>query len=114
MRLCSSSKKPGTNRPRWRVFATWPDALTENLGLPRPALFCRKGRPMDENLIGYLLNALDSDTRLETEKYLLRNPDARDNLDRLRSALEPLETDRNSIDPPPGLWARTLARVAEF
>jgi len=69
---------------------------------------------MDENLIGYLLNALDSDTRLETEKYLLRNPDARDNLDRLRSALEPLEGDRDSIDPPPGLWARTLARVAEF
>src|SRR5947209_19083538 len=101
MRLYSSYKKHGTNRPRWWVFATRPDAPTEKLGLPRPALFCGKGRPMDENLIGYLLNALDPGTRLETEKYLLRNPDARDNLDRLRSALEPLEADRDTIDPPP-------------
>jgi prepilin-type processing-associated H-X9-DG protein len=68
---------------------------------------------MDENLIGYLLNALDSDTRQETEKYLLKNPEARERLNRMTEALGPLEADRDAIDPPPGLWARTLARVAE-
>ncbi len=69
---------------------------------------------MDENLIGYLLDALDSDTRRETEKYLQRNPEAREQLSQLRQALEPLEADRETCDPPPGLWVRTLARVAEF
>lgn len=68
---------------------------------------------MDDNLIGYLLNALDSDTRRETEEYLLTSPEAREELDRLREALEPLESDRDTEDPPSGLWARTLARVAE-
>src|SRR4029077_10488503 len=52
-------------------------------------------------------------TRRETEKYLLRNPEAREELDRLREALEPLEADRDTDDPPSGLWVRTLARVAE-
>jgi prepilin-type processing-associated H-X9-DG protein len=69
---------------------------------------------MDENLIGYLLNALDSDTRQETEQYLLKNPEARERLSRIKEGLAPLEADRDAIDPPPGLWARTLARVAEF
>ncbi len=69
---------------------------------------------MDENLIGYLLDALDSDTRQETEKYLLKNPTARLRLETLRQALEPLGADRESDDPPPDLWVRTLARVAEY
>src|SRR6266851_1768019 len=68
---------------------------------------------MDENLIGYLLDALDSDTRLETEKDLLKNPEARERLASLRQALEPLESDREADEPPPDLWVRTLARVAE-
>jgi prepilin-type processing-associated H-X9-DG protein len=69
---------------------------------------------MDENLIGYLLDALDSDTRLETEKHLLKDPDARERLASLRQALEPLEADREADYPPPELWVRTLARVAEY
>jgi prepilin-type processing-associated H-X9-DG protein len=69
---------------------------------------------MDENLIGYLLDALDSDTRQETEKYLSRNSDARARLEKLRQALEPLEADNEADEPPPDLWARTLAQVAEY
>src|SRR6516162_22495 len=75
---------------------------------------CERRRPMDENLIGYLLDALDSDTRLETEKYLSRNSDARLRLEKLRQALEPLEADNQADEPPPDLWIRTLARVAEY
>jgi prepilin-type processing-associated H-X9-DG protein len=69
---------------------------------------------MDENLVGYLLDALDSDTRQETENYLQKSPEARAQLESLRQALEPLEEDREMDDPPPGLWIRTLARVAEY
>ena len=41
---------------------------------------------MDENLIGYLLDALDSDTRQEAEKYLTRNSDARARLESTKKA----------------------------
>ena len=67
---------------------------------------------MDENLIGYLLNALDADERSATEAYLAANADARRKLDLLRSALAPLELDRGLPDPPPRLAERTLERVA--
>ena len=69
---------------------------------------------MDENLIGYLLDALDSDTRQETEQLLLKNPEARTRLESLRQAMKPLEEDREADRPPPDLWVRTLARVAEY
>jgi prepilin-type processing-associated H-X9-DG protein len=69
---------------------------------------------MDENLIGYLLNAQDADARQETAKYLSNHPEAQERLMELRETLAPLEADRDEIAPPPGLWVRTLARVAEY
>jgi hypothetical protein len=69
---------------------------------------------MEENLVGYLLNSLDADTTRDVEKYLEDEPGARERLDVLRRALAPLEADRDTIDPPPGLRMRTLARVAEY
>src|SRR5713101_1052456 len=90
MQLLPSCKNPGTSHPH-----------------------CGKRRPMNENLIGYLLDALDSDTRQETERYLLKNPEARAQLEKLEQALEPLEADREADEPPPDLWVKTLARVAE-
>src|SRR6516165_3161 len=77
-------------------------------------LLYEKRKPMEENLVGYLLDALDSDARQETEEYLLKDPEARGRLETLRQALEPLEADRESDDPPPDLWVRTLARVSEY
>jgi hypothetical protein len=68
---------------------------------------------MDENLVGYLLKVLDDDTRHGVEDYLRHHPEAQTRLDSLRRALEPLEADRADPEPPPGLWVRTLARVAE-
>src|SRR5262245_4004200 len=68
---------------------------------------------MDENLVGYLLNALDPETHREVEARLAADPAARERLDQLRQALEPLEADRAEFEPPAGLAVRTLARVAE-
>jgi hypothetical protein len=68
---------------------------------------------MDENLIGYLLGALDEGTQQNVENHLRDNPDAHRKLDRLRRVLEPLSFDRDAIEPPAGLWMRTLSRIAE-
>jgi hypothetical protein len=69
---------------------------------------------MEENLVGYLLKALDLDTQREVEGYLRGNPEAQRRLELLRQALEPLAADREEIAPPSGLRIRTLARVAEY
>jgi prepilin-type processing-associated H-X9-DG protein len=68
---------------------------------------------MDENLVGYLLNALDPDARQQVEHDLDSDPEAGRRLELLRQALAPLAADRENIEPPPGLAGRTLARVAD-
>jgi prepilin-type processing-associated H-X9-DG protein len=69
---------------------------------------------MDDNLVGYLLNALDPDTHRDVARYVRDHPEAQQRLERLRQALVPLAADRDEIDPPRGLAIRTLARVAEY
>jgi hypothetical protein len=69
---------------------------------------------MDENLVGYLLDALDDDSRREIERQIRRSPEAQHRLELLREAIEPLDGDREVEEPPPDLWVRTLARVAEY
>ncbi len=68
---------------------------------------------MDENLLGYLLNALDPDESRAVEEYLDANPTARERLEGLRRALEPLAVDQADLEAPPGLVFRTLGRIAE-
>jgi prepilin-type processing-associated H-X9-DG protein len=67
---------------------------------------------MDENLVGYLLKALDADTQRDVEGFLRTHPEQRNRLELLRRALAPLASDPDS-EPPANLWVRTLARVAE-
>jgi hypothetical protein len=68
---------------------------------------------MDENLLGYLLDALDLDVRRGVEAHLRLHPEARVRLAELRQLLAPLDADADADEPPPGLAASTLARVAE-
>jgi len=69
---------------------------------------------MDENLVGYLLRALDTETQREVEAYLRAQPEAAKKLEQLRQAMQPLAADREHPVPSPGLRMRTLARVAEY
>jgi prepilin-type processing-associated H-X9-DG protein len=69
---------------------------------------------MNENLVGYLMNALEPDEHRQVEAYLAANPEARTQLETLRRTLEPLGADRAETEPPPGLVVRTLGRVAEY
>jgi len=67
---------------------------------------------MDDNLIGYLLNALDPEEHRRTEEYLRDNAEARRKLEILRAALQPLSADRPPPEPPAGLVERTMACVS--
>lgn len=66
----------------------------------------------DEDLTGYLLDALDPDERAAVEEYVRANADAAVRLEELRLAFVPLEVDREFPAPPSGLALRTLSRVA--
>ncbi|HXG10249.1 MAG TPA: hypothetical protein VNK04_10700 [Gemmataceae bacterium] len=68
---------------------------------------------MDENLVGYLLKSLDPDTHRQVENYLRDDAGARRRLEQLRLVLEPLAADAEPPEPPPGLWVRTLAYIAQ-
>jgi hypothetical protein len=68
---------------------------------------------MDENLVGYLLKALDTDEQHEVERYLREHPEAHKRLEQLRGGLDLLARDAGDGEPPADLWIRTLARVAE-
>jgi hypothetical protein len=69
---------------------------------------------VDENLIGYLLDALEPAERRKVERYLRANPEAAERLAVLQEALEPLAADSEPIEPPLGLWVRTLGRIADY
>jgi hypothetical protein len=66
---------------------------------------------MDENFVGYLLNALDDDDRRAVERTLAADPAARHRLNLLRRALEPLAADAAPPAPPADLWLRTMTRI---
>jgi prepilin-type processing-associated H-X9-DG protein len=66
----------------------------------------------DEELIGYLCDALDPDDRAAVESHVRSHPDAALRMAELRVALAPLEADREPPAPRPDLAQRTLAVVA--
>ncbi len=68
----------------------------------------------DEDLIGYLLHALDADDHRAVEAAVAADPAAAARLARARAALAPLAADRDPPAPRPALAARTLARVAQY
>jgi prepilin-type processing-associated H-X9-DG protein len=68
---------------------------------------------MEEDFVGYLLNALDPVTHRRVETYIAAHPECGEQLELLRQSLEPLELDRDDVAPPPGLAQRTLELVGE-
>ncbi|HEV3387230.1 MAG TPA: hypothetical protein VG097_20595, partial [Gemmata sp.] len=66
----------------------------------------------DEDLIGYLLGALEFDEQAAVETRLQAAPESLIRLEQMRLAFGPLEADRETGSPPPGLATRTIARLA--
>ncbi len=73
-----------------------------------------KSEKMDENLLGYLLDALDPDARRAVEAHLRLHPESRARIEELRLLLAPLAADDEAPEPPPDLAASTLKRVAAY
>src|SRR5438045_1802217 len=69
---------------------------------------------MNEELIGYLLNALEPDATQAVERHLESSPEARRQLLALRRALHALEADREDGYPPANLVVETLQRIAQY
>ena len=65
-----------------------------------------------EQLLGYLLGALDDDERLEVEQQLEANPPWREELESLALSLEPLAETYEELEPPAGLAERTCSLIA--
>jgi hypothetical protein len=68
---------------------------------------------LEENLVGYLLKALDPEETRQVERALQDDPETRRRLELLERALQPLAADREHLHPPADLRYRVLARVAE-
>jgi len=64
-----------------------------------------------EDLLGYLLNAVDEETHDRVAGALATDESLRDDLDRVSRHLQLLSTDRNHHDPPPALALRTCASI---
>jgi len=69
---------------------------------------------MREQLLGYLLDALDDDERMEVERRIDADPRWREELRALQDALEPLAEAGEPHEPPEDLAERTCAAVHEF
>jgi hypothetical protein len=67
---------------------------------------------MKDDLVGYVLDCLDEGTQRAVDRYV-QTSEGRRELERVRSALAPLESDRGDPEPPRDLLIRTLALVAE-
>ena len=69
---------------------------------------------MEENLVGYLLKALDEDAQRQVEASLRESPELRSRLELLQRAVAPLAADPDVPDAQPSLVLSTLARIAEY
>lgn len=67
---------------------------------------------MRENLIGYLLDALEPSEQALVEAHLSRDPQLKQELELLSRGLKPLAADRGDFAPPIGLATRTNQFVA--
>lgn len=68
----------------------------------------------EQQLLGYLLEALSEEERLEIDRAIDREPALLKELDRLQGMLAPLAADADPYTPPRGLADATCAMIAEF
>lgn len=68
---------------------------------------------LEQQLLGYLLDALDESEQEQVEEQLADSPELRHKLAQMRKSLRPLHGVRTDFSPPEGLAARTCGFVFE-
>jgi anti-sigma-K factor RskA len=68
---------------------------------------------MRDELVGYLLGALEPDEHARVEEYLKSDPEGTGLLEKLRRTLALLQADAGEHDPPLDLAQRTLRRIRQ-
>ena len=67
---------------------------------------------MHEDLLGYLLGALEPHEMRRVAQWLRDDPEAREQLAELERSLRPLEEGHTPVEPPPSdLVSKTLANL---
>lgn len=69
---------------------------------------------VEQQLLGYLLDALDESEQEQIREQLAVDPALRQQLGQLRKSLRPLESSLVTFSPPAGLAERTCRFVAEY
>ncbi len=69
--------------------------------------------PMRDQLLGYLLDALDTGEHEQVEQQLHRDCELQQELELMHESLEPLRANEGEFDPPAGLAGRTCQFVVE-
>lgn len=67
---------------------------------------------MRDQLLGYVLGALEASEHERVEESLGSDARLREEMELAHKAIEPLKCDREHLEPPPGLAAMTCRRVA--
>ncbi len=70
-------------------------------------------REIEQNFIGYLLKSLTHVEQQQVEEHLQSHPEARHQVEKLRSLLSPLAADSECPEPPSGLAMRTVQAFPE-
>lgn len=68
---------------------------------------------MEEDIIGYLLGALEEDEMAQFEAELDRNPDLQARVQDAARSLHLFDYDREDVSPPPGLLEKTCGIVSD-
>ena len=69
---------------------------------------------MREDLLGYLLGALEGDERERVEREIERNPALESEISVLQAQLDPLRETTVDYEPPVGLATRTCALIEQY
>lgn len=69
---------------------------------------------MQDQLVGYMLGALDATEKQEVEKHLAKDGELQQQLLLLRKCVEPLDQDHGHLAPPLGLAQRTCDLVQSY
>ena len=85
-----------------------------SFGLAKTTLLTKVNQPSQEDLLGYVLGALDADQQQALQKLIDEDPQIEERMLEIRSSINPLELLDEPCGMRPGLARRTCEMVANY